>query len=214
MSQQPPQSLQTVCCGQIRPVSEIRTVSSVNLYIGVISRLISAPGAPSFGHPDSKLPYPGDIFDILIANNILPANIYRDILNIQSLRSSLTPQNIKSSILSVVDNSVFLAEPPFFNAVALLESLNVQAESIAARKADLIAATDYLESLLSYDEENKILDFIKTTARWNVCHAIQPSDSRPQCCAGQLRNINRGRAIEVSIHIDVFILVFKIIPIY
>ena len=197
MSQQPPQSLQTVCCGQIRPVSEIRTISSVNLYIGVISRLISAPGAPSFGHPDSKLPYPGDIFDILIANNILPANIYRDILNIQSLRSSLTPQNIKSSILSVVDNSVFIAEPPpFFNITALLESLNVQTASIAARKADLMAATNYLESLLSSYELNKILDFIKTTARWNVCHATQPSDSRPQCCAGPLRHVNKGGAIE------------------
>ena len=82
MSQQPPQVLQTVCCGQIRPVSEIRTVSSTNMYIGVINHLTLSSGAPSFGHSDSKLSYPGDIFDIVISNNVLPANIYRDILNI------------------------------------------------------------------------------------------------------------------------------------
>ena len=198
MSQEPPANTQTVCCGQIRSTDDVKTVSSVNLYIGVINHLTSSSGAPTFGDPVSKLAHPGDIFDILRANNVLPANIYRAILNIQSLRSSLTLQSIKSSIVSVVDCSFFSPEPPFFDAAALLESINTQAASIAARHADLLAATNYLESLLS--GENRILTFIHATARWIVCKGGQTElPGSRQCCARTLRNITQNKSIEVSL---------------
>ena len=195
MSQELPQVVQTVCCGQIKSEGEVKKISSVNLYIGVINHLTSSPGAASFGDPGTRLAHPGDIFDILNANNVLPASIYLAILNIQSLRSSLTLQSIKSSVVSVVGNSFFSLEPPFFDAAAMLESMNTQAASIAARHAELLAATNYLELLLR--DENMILTFIGSTPRWNVCFSTQLPGSQ-QCCAGTLRNINRGGSIVVS----------------
>ncbi len=92
--------------GQCRSKAETREIFSVQLYIGVIKHLTPAAGAPSFGNLDTGLANPGDIIDILAADNALPANIYRGILNIQFLRASLTVQNIKSSIVSVVNNAV------------------------------------------------------------------------------------------------------------
>ena len=88
MSQEPPQVVQTVCCGQIKSTTDVRTISSIQLYIGVINHLTSSPDASTFGDPGTRLSHPGDIFDILNANNVLPANIYHAILNTQSLRLS------------------------------------------------------------------------------------------------------------------------------
>ena len=198
MSQEPPKVVQTVCCGKIMSTIEIKTISSVNLYIGVINHLTSLPGATSFGDPDSKIPRPGDIFDVLRENNVLPANIYRAILNIQSLRSSLTLQSIKSSIVSAVDNLFFSTEPPFFDVAAMLASTNIQVAYVAARHAELLTATNYLELLLS--DKNMILTFIGATPRWNVCFSTQLSGSR-QCCAVTLRNITKNKSIEVSTHV-------------
>jgi hypothetical protein len=166
------------------------------LYIGLIYHLLSITGAPTFGDPGTRLARPGDIIDILSANNVLPANIYRSLLNIQSIRSSLTLQNIKSSIVSSVDNLVFSTEPPFFNAAALLESTNIQVASLASRHAELLAATTYLELLLS--DENLILTFIEATPRWNVCRSSIQLPGSQQCCAGTLRNITRNKSIAVS----------------
>jgi hypothetical protein len=164
MSQEPPKLIQTACCGQLRPEAETRSISSVNLYIGVIKHLTSAEGVPSFGNPDTKLANPGDIFDILVAND------------------------------------VFSTEPPFFDAAAVLASMNNKAAPIASCYAELLAATNYLE-LLPDIKEDIILNFIKTKERWDVCF----STGAQRCCAGTLRNINRNGSITVSISHNFFL---------
>ncbi len=90
------------------------------------------------------------------------------------------------------------------NATAFLESINIQVAYIAARHAELFAATNYLE-LLPGIKENKIFNFIKTNERlWDVCHS---TGDQGRCgCAGTLRNINRDGLIVVSIRVNILLL--------